>query len=202
MNNNPLLAASTVAKSSGHQPHKSQVISSVVESLFPQGSQSLLDPDQDHHSVLSHHVAHPDVMRLEVEGTDIDKVFRPAKPAEPVVKANRLAKTYFVLPQSPTGASRMIFVDRKLPSTQVQITPNENFDKDYFVALHALVGAPGPAWPAWTPNHKGARIPLQHSGLNMDRWRYHLTGYDDGRKEILQLVEFGFPLGLCRPSIK
>ena len=31
----------------------------------------------------------------------------------------------------------------------------------------------------------------------MDRWRYHLTGYDDGLKEILQLLEFGFPLGLC-----
>ena len=197
MNYDPLLVESGVTTFSGHQHHKSRVTTSEVESLLPQGSQSLLVLDQDHHNVLSHHVALRDVMQLGVEGTEHHEVSSSAKPAEPVVKANRLAKTYYVLPLSPTGDSTMVFVDRKLPPTKVQILPNERFNKDYFVQLHALVGAPGPAWPAWTPNHKGARIPLRHSGLKMDRWRYHLTGYDDGRKEILQLVEFGFPLGLC-----
>ena len=36
------------------------------------------------------------------------------------------------------------------------------------------------------------RIP--HSGMQLDRWRYHLIGYQDS--EIVQFMEFGFPLGL------
>ena len=119
-----------------------------------------------------------------------------SEPAKPVLKASRLAKTYFVLPQSLGGESAKVFVDRKLPARHVEIEPNATFDGEYFVELHNLVAAAGPHWLAGTPNHLGARIPLRHTGLNMDRWRHHLVGYDDGSKEILQMLEFGFPLGL------
>ena len=122
--------------------------------------------------------------------------YATASPAIPILKASKLSKKFFVLPQSSAGGSVRLFVDRKLPPLEVELVPNKKFSMDYFVALHKLVAAPGQTWPAGTPNHMGARIPLLHSGLNMERWRYHLTGYDDGRKEILQMVEFGFPLGL------
>ena len=35
---------------------------------------------------------------------------------------------------------------------------------------------------------------LPHTGLKVERWRYHLIGYED--VEIIQFIEFGFPLGL------
>ena len=122
--------------------------------------------------------------------------YRAPSPAKPVLQASKLPRTYFVLPNSEGVGPAIVFVDRKLPTTNVEMVPHEKFSRDYFVALHKLVAAPGPTWLGGTPNHLGARIPLLHSGLNMDRWRHHLTGYDDGKKEILQLVEFGFPLGL------
>ena len=65
---------------------------------------------------------------------------------------------------------------------------------DYFVTLHKLMSAPAPVYPAFTPNHRGARIPLRHSGLNIPRWIYHMYGYEDS--SIVQFLEFGFPLGL------
>ena len=169
----------TVPDNGSHSRSKSQVQSSDVGSLNIQGSQSLIQVGPlDLHLGELHH------------GTGI------SEPAKPVLKASKLSKTYFVLSQSTAGESAMVFADRKLPARQVQIEPNLHFSADYFVALHQLVAAAGPHWQAGTPNHVGARIPLQHTGLHMDRWRYHLTGYDDGSKEILQLVEYGFPLGL------
>ena len=67
------------------------------------------------------------------------------------------------------------------------------------MALHNLVSSPGQdgngfAYPADTPNYMGARIPLVHTGLNINNWRKHLVGY--GNCELLQFMEFGFPLGL------
>ena len=112
-------------------------------------------------------------------------------PAKPLLQASKLPSTYFVLPNS------QVFVDRKLPPAVRRPVPNSQFDSDYFVALHSLCAAEGPCWPAWTPNHRGARIPLRHNNLKVDRWRFHLVGYDDAKKEILQLIQFGFPLGLC-----
>ena len=43
-------------------------------------------------------------------------------------------------------------------------------------------------------NYLGARIPIQHTGLNLDMWRKHLLGYE--HVELCQYLEFGFPLGL------
>ena len=140
-------------------------------------------------------VQEPDLYITDEEDNMVGSC-KSAKPAEPVLRSARLAKTFFVLPPSSTHQNAQVFVDRKLPSPLLQPERNTRFTKDNFVALHKLVAEAGPYWPAWTPNHKGARIPLQHTTLRMDRWRHHLTGYDDGKKEILQLLEYGFPLGL------
>ena len=91
------------------------------------------------------------------------------------------------------------FTEKALPSPSHSLKVNESFTGDYFIALHNITAAPGiradgTSYPAYTPNHIGARVSMPHVGLNLDRWRYHLTGYED--KEIVQLMEFGFPLGL------
>ena len=185
------LMISTLKDIVGFQPSKSQGKTSDVDSSSIQGNYgSVVATPTMIHSVTSSELASSDQSEQLRHGYVIPE------PAKPVLKASKLVKTYFVLPQSSAGGSAKVFVDRKLPISQVVVEPNQKFGTDYFIALHKLVAAPGPYWPAGTPNHLGARIPLQHSGLNMDRWRYHLTGYDDGSKEILQLIEYGFPLGL------
>ena len=45
-----------------------------------------------------------------------------------------------------------------------------------------------------TPNYMGARVQLQHTRLRIDRWRYHLLGYEGS--DIVQFLEYGFPIGL------
>lgn len=179
-------AGSSTSINSHHQLNKSQVITSEVSFLNLQGKQVAATSQA---SVLN-------FIPMEFGIEEEEDLVNLSKPAEPVLKTNRLEKTYFVLPQSPSGNSTMIFIDRKLPTLLMHIVPNSRFTRDYFVTLHTLVAAPGPAWPAFTPNHRGARIPLQHSSLKMERWRHHLIGYDDEKKDVLQLVEFGFPLGL------
>ena len=44
-------------------------------------------------------------------------------------------------------------------------------------------------------NHKGARIPLP-SGMNINNWRALLKGYGDSN--VLQYLEFGWPIGIDR----
>ena len=85
-------------------------------------------------------------------------------------------------------------MDKKLPATTANLRENKRFDMDYFVTLHKLVSAPGPHYPSFTPNSIGARIPLKHTQLNLDKWRYHLVGYEE--VDLCQLLEFGFPIGL------
>ena len=75
---------------------------------------------------------------------------------------------------------------------------HEEYSTEYFVALHMLVSAPTLSYASCTPNHMGARIPLQHTNLNIPRWRYHLTGYEQA--DIIQYLEFGFPVGLRENS--
>ena len=88
-----------------------------------------------------------------------------------------------------------IFVDRVLPQTTLSLTSSdEQFTPDYFVTLSRQVSAQGPHYDAGTPNYLGARIPLSHNRLNIKAWRKHLVGYENC--EILQFLEFGFPLGL------
>ena len=61
------------------------------------------------------------------------------------------------------------------------------------MALHSKVAAPGPGYGALTPNYLGARVPLVHSKLNIPAWRHLLADRDP---LLLDLLQFGFPLGL------
>ena len=93
------------------------------------------------------------------------------------------------------------FIDKLLPAPEHKLVPATVFTPDYFVALHNIVAAPGykgdgTVYGEFTPNHLGARIALPHVKLKIDRWRYHLTGYENA--ELVQHIEFGFPLGLQR----
>ena len=110
------------------------------------------------------------------------------KPAQPALKTNSLKEVQL---QLHGGYS---FIDRQLPQPETKTRPNTEYTMTYFTALHSMVVARGPSYPEWTPNHLGARIPLRHSKLKIDRWRHHLIGYEN--KEICQYIEFGFPLGL------
>ena len=92
-----------------------------------------------------------------------------------------------------------IFIDKALPAPVHNLEVNQTFTGDYYVALHNITAAPGmrqdgSSYPAYTPNHIGARVSMPHVRLNLNRWRYHLTGYPD--MEIIQFLEYGFPLGL------
>ena len=91
------------------------------------------------------------------------------------------------------------FVDKVLPTPVYTVAPPSDFTPDYYVALHNVVAAPGyrgdgSVYEAFTPNHLGARVSLPHAKLKLARWRYHLRGYEN--LEIVQYMEFGFPLGL------
>lgn len=110
------------------------------------------------------------------------------KPAAPLLKTSILKELSFKLP------GNKLFIDRILPPLQNDFTANQKFPADYFSALHSIVNAASSYYPEGTPNHRGARVPLQHTGLNMEKWRSYLIGYNC--IEICQYLEFGFPIGL------
>ena len=131
-------------------------------------------------------------------GLHVDQVGADAGIADkvlpPLLATATLRENYFVLPHDDDGKAR-IFIDRKLPESEIESFENSSFPTSYFVNLHERVAASGPTYPAGTPNLLGARIPLQHCKLKVDRWRYHLRGYEG--VDICQMIEFGFPLGLA-----
>ena len=110
------------------------------------------------------------------------------QPAAPLLKTNSLKDLCVTL---PGGKS---FTDKVLPPQERRFQVNRNYPSAYFCALHHLVNSEGTHYPEGTPNHLGARIPLNHTGLNLDMWRKHLIGYES--PEICQYLQFGFPLGL------
>ena len=114
------------------------------------------------------------------------------EPAKPLLKTRGLKNSWFVLPDGSC------FVDKVLPAPTMDLVPHSTFNAAYFIELHNKTAASGSrgqySWPEGTPNYLGARIPLQHTGFNLDRWRYHLTGYNC--PEIIQYLEHGFTLGL------
>ena len=128
---------------------------------------------------------------LPFDGIDED-IAAPAqetpKPAEPLLRTSSLKEVQHHLHGSQA------FIDRALPPPATKTRPNSEFTMSYFTALHSMVSAPGRSWPEWTPNHLGARIPLRHTHLKVDRWRHHLVGYEN--IEICQYIQFGFPIGL------
>ena len=92
-----------------------------------------------------------------------------------------------------------LFTDKVLPAPEVELVVNDCFTPDYFIALHNIVSAPGikpdgTTYQACTPNHLGARVQLPHVKLKIGRWRHHLFGYEN--VELIQHLEFGFPIGL------
>ena len=109
-------------------------------------------------------------------------------PARPLLRPSTLPDTCYVLP------GNAVFVDKVLPPMESELSQNTEFPITYFVALHTLVATPTTQYGAYTPNYLGARIPLQHTKLNIERWKYHLVGYEGA--EITKFLEFGFPLGL------
>ena len=95
------------------------------------------------------------------------------------------------------------FTDKVLPAPRHSLDINCVFTPDYFVALHQITAAPGyrpdgTPYLANTPNHIGARVALPHTKLKLDRWRYHLLGYEHA--ELAQYLQFGFPLGLIESA--
>ena len=117
--------------------------------------------------------------------TDLPVVPSPAKP---LLRPATLEENCFILP------GNLVFVDRILPIATTTLLECSEFPKEYFVALHKLVSAPSPYYSAFTPNYMGARVQLQHTKLRIDRWRYHLLGYEGS--DIVQFLEYGFPIGL------
>ena len=113
-------------------------------------------------------------------------------PAKPILKPGLLKPSRFVLPDGKC------FVDKILPGPSVQLVEHSKFGASYFIQLHYNAVAPGNrgqySWKYGTPNYLGARIPLEHTTFNLPFWRKHLIGYEN--IEILQYLEFGFPLGL------
>ena len=128
---------------------------------------------------------------LPFANCEVPSLFAAA--AKPVVKTNNL-KEYKII------YGDRAFNDRRLPPPIKQVSPHPRFTPTYYIALHNLAAGPGHdgngfSYPANTPNFRGARIPLAHTGLKIANWRRHLIGYGDD-VELLQFMEFGFPLGL------
>ena len=82
------------------------------------------------------------------------------------------------------------FVDKILPPPVSNLVQNKEFPPSYFVSLHNNVKSAG------TYNYAGARVNLEHSKINIDKFRELLVYYDD--IGILQYLQYGFPLGLAQ----
>ena len=113
-------------------------------------------------------------------------------PAKPLLRASSLKDRVIRLPD-------ISFIDKVLPAPAQPLVQRDVYSPEYFQSLHNLVAASGirsdgSTYPALTPNYMGARIKLQHVGMKADRWRYHLRGYE--HVDIVQHLEYGFPLGL------
>ena len=116
-------------------------------------------------------------------------------PARPVLKTNNLKELLVTIGNKQ-------FIDRELPPPAKGLAVHDRFTPAYYVALHNLVAAAGYdgngfSYPPGTHNYMGARIPLVHTGLDIKAWRKHLIGYGEAG-ELLQFLEFGFPLGLVQ----
>ena len=112
---------------------------------------------------------------------------------KPQLKVKFLESSCFVLP------GNRIFIDKVLPNSKVFFAGNVNFPPDYFVTLHQLVSCFNASYPTGTPNYRGARIPLRHTKLNIQSWRQLLVDYED--VDIVQFLEYGFPLGLSENPV-
>ena len=83
-----------------------------------------------------------------------------------------------------------MFTNKLLPDPSKPLTSNNTkFKSNDYTDLYFKVSSFN------TYNHLGARVPLEHSNLRVDKFRQMLPiNYDD--RVVLQYIEFGFPLGL------
>ena len=114
------------------------------------------------------------------------------QPVKPVIKPGLLRESCFALSQDK------LFIDRVLPAPEVSLVKHSEFPVSYYINLYKVTSSAGSrgqySWPANTPNYLGARVPLTHTSFKLDAWRKHLVGYTS--PELVQFLEFGFPLGL------
>ena len=87
----------------------------------------------------------------------------------------------------PNGS---FFIDKTLPPSATIFQENATFPTSYFIDLFNKVRSHG------TYNYAGARIKLNHTSINIERFRYYLEDYDD--IVICQFLEYGFPIGLAQ----
>ena len=132
------------------------------------------------------------LLHLSITADDLASGKAVPAPAKPLLRASSLKDMPII---TPFGT----FIDKVLPAPSHQLQPRDTYTADYFSSLHNLVAAAGiradgSTYPALTPNFLGARIKLKHVGMKTERWRYHLRGYEHA--ELVQHLEFGFPLGL------
>ena len=132
------------------------------------------------------------LLHLSITADDLASGKAVPAPAKPLLRASSLKDKPII---TPFGT----FIDKVLPAPSHQLQPRDTYTADYFSSLHNLVAAAGiradgSTYPALTPNFLGARIKLKHVGMKTERWRYHLRGYEHA--ELVQHLEFGFPLGL------
>ena len=117
--------------------------------------------------------------------------FLSNKPVQSEIKVSSLKSALFYLHNGK------IFYDKHLPDPAPtflsRIIPHPRFSSEYFTALHSIVAAPGNDYPAGTYNFQGAKIPLAHTNLNIQKWRELLESYPN--KDLVDKLEFGFPIG-------
>ena len=97
------------------------------------------------------------------------------KAAQPVIKTKHLKEFKVTF-------NGKVFIDRLLPPPAKPMVRHPRFTPAYYLSLHNLTSRTGRDgngfwYPANTPNYKGARIPLAHTGLKIGNWRRHLIGY-------------------------
>ena len=139
----------------------------------------------------------PTLSLLEVEIDTPAQAASSSEPAKPLLKPSSLKNSFFNFKH---GDVEKFFMDKKLPCSTFPLVENTGFGSHYFTTLSILTSAEGPTWKADTPNYCGARIKLAHTDLNIDCWRKYLLGYEG--REIVQFLEYGFPIGLDVPSPK
>ena len=163
----------------------------VSNNAFVKQQQTMKTAARTHKNLVHASVLAPPIEPiLPFEGTeDISDFLAPAKP---IMKPGLLRNTLFTL---PTGVS---FVDKILPSPADTLVEHSQYNVAYYVKLHKKCSAPGNRgqyrWPAYTPNYLGARVTLHHTSFNLESWRKHLIGYE--HPELVQYLQYGFPLGL------
>ena len=100
-------------------------------------------------------------------------------------KPSFLKPVYFVLNNG------LVFHDKLLPNPEGPLYQADKikFSKEYYVDLHFRISSHN------NFNHLGARKPLDHSHINIKKFR-DLLPQDYNDCVILQYLEYGFPLGL------